>query len=185
MPGMQSSMADGNWRSHRRAAAPGPIRGAAMPSGERIMIPGPIARRTMLEFAGPVNRAGPLARMAGAERPRKMAAHPPRRMQRGIGDADYWTSEGEVPLRLYRKRIGATAPGASAMPIPFFIHGSSNSALSPSTSRYSRRGEYSMMNVFSHSGRLRARAMFRSMFTGDAPPAATVRQSRRRSPAAE
>ena len=68
-----------------------------------------------------------------------------------IWSSEYWTKKGDVPLWMYRKRLGAPKPGEPSRPVIFFVHGSSV------TSRVfdlnvPGRGEYNVMNVFARAG---------------------------------
>jgi pimeloyl-ACP methyl ester carboxylesterase len=68
-----------------------------------------------------------------------------------IWSSEYWTRKGNVPLWLWRKRLGAPKPGEPARPVVFFVHGSSV------TSRVfdldvPGKGEYSAMNAFARFG---------------------------------
>ena len=61
-----------------------------------------------------------------------------------IWSSEYWTKKGDIPLWMYRKRIGAPKAGEPARPVVFFVHGSSV------TSRVfdfnvPGKGEYSVM----------------------------------------
>jgi alpha-beta hydrolase superfamily lysophospholipase len=76
--------------------------------------------------------------------------------QAPAGDA-FWTAEytarkGDVSLAMYRKRVGAPAPGEPAKPVLFLVHGSSNGAQSSYDLHVPGKGEYSMMNVFARLG---------------------------------
>jgi pimeloyl-ACP methyl ester carboxylesterase len=42
-----------------------------------------------------------------------------------IWSGEYWAKKGEVPLWMYRKRLGAPKPGEPARPVLFLVHGSS------------------------------------------------------------
>ena len=42
-----------------------------------------------------------------------------------IWSSEYWTKKGDIPLWMYRKRIGAPKAGEPARPVLFFVHGSS------------------------------------------------------------
>jgi len=57
-----------------------------------------------------------------------------------------------VKLNLWRKRIGAPAPGEQARPVLFLVHGSSNSSRSSYDLSVPGKGEYSLMNVFARYG---------------------------------
>ena len=68
-----------------------------------------------------------------------------------IWSSEYWTKKGEIPLWMFRKRIGAPKAGEPARPVVFFVHGSSV------TSRVfdlnvPGKGEYSVMNEFARYG---------------------------------
>jgi pimeloyl-ACP methyl ester carboxylesterase len=68
-----------------------------------------------------------------------------------IWSSEYWAKKGDVPLWVYRKRLGAPKPGELPRPVVFFVHGSSV------TSRVfdltvPGKGEYSAMNAFARYG---------------------------------
>src|ERR1044072_3005870 len=42
-----------------------------------------------------------------------------------IWSSEYWTKKGDIPLWMFRKRIGAPKAGEAARPAVFFVHGSS------------------------------------------------------------
>ncbi len=42
-----------------------------------------------------------------------------------IWSSEYWAKKGDVPLWMYRKRLGAPKPGEPSRPVIFFVHGSS------------------------------------------------------------
>jgi pimeloyl-ACP methyl ester carboxylesterase len=68
-----------------------------------------------------------------------------------IWSSEYWAKKGEVPLWMFRKRVGAPKPGEPSKPVLFFVHGSSV------TSRVfdlnvPGKGEYSVMNEFARYG---------------------------------
>jgi len=68
-----------------------------------------------------------------------------------IWSNEYWAKKGDVPLWMFRKRIGAPKPAEPARPVVFFVHGSSV------TSRVfdltvPGKGEYSLLNVFARYG---------------------------------
>jgi len=68
-----------------------------------------------------------------------------------IWSAEYWTKKGDVPLYLFRKRLGAPKAGEAARPVIFLVHGSSVTwrIFDLDTPGH---GEYSMMNVFARWG---------------------------------
>jgi pimeloyl-ACP methyl ester carboxylesterase len=70
----------------------------------------------------------------------------------GFWRGEYWASKGSVKLALYRKRLGAPAPGEAPRPVLFLVHGSSNSAQSSFDLSVPGGGEYSLMNTFARAG---------------------------------
>jgi pimeloyl-ACP methyl ester carboxylesterase len=68
-----------------------------------------------------------------------------------IWSGEYWAKKGDVPLWMYRKRVGAPKAGEPSRPVLFFVHGSSL------TSRcfdlnVPGKGEYSALNAFARYG---------------------------------
>ena len=68
-----------------------------------------------------------------------------------IWSHEYWAKKGDIPLWMFRKRVGEPKPGEPARPILFFVHGSSV------TSRgfdldVPGHGPYSIMNEFARYG---------------------------------
>src|ERR1700689_955883 len=68
-----------------------------------------------------------------------------------IWSSEYWAKKGDIPLWMYRKRVGAPKAGEPPRPVIFFVHGSSV------TSRVfdldvPGHGEYSVMNEFARYG---------------------------------
>jgi pimeloyl-ACP methyl ester carboxylesterase len=68
-----------------------------------------------------------------------------------IWSSEYWTKKGDVPLWMFRKRVGAPKAGEPSKPVLFFVHGSSV------TSRcfdiqVKGGGEYSVMDEFARYG---------------------------------
>src|SRR5260221_7961781 len=79
----------------------------------------PLARRTVIKGAGVGLVAGgfaslstPGARGAGSEGDE-------------IWSSEYWAKKGDIPLWMYRKRVGAPKAGEPSRPVLFFVHGSS------------------------------------------------------------
>lgn len=68
-----------------------------------------------------------------------------------IWSAEYWANKGDVPLYIYRKRLGAPKTGEPPRPVLFLVHGSSVTwrIFDLDTPGH---GEYSMMNVFARWG---------------------------------
>jgi pimeloyl-ACP methyl ester carboxylesterase len=68
-----------------------------------------------------------------------------------IWSSEYWAKKGQVPLWMFRKRVGLPKAGESPRPVLFLVHGSSvDSRVFDLTVPGS--GEYSMMNVFARYG---------------------------------
>src|SRR3974377_1299004 len=102
-----------------------------------------LARRTVIKSAGLRLVAGPIA-----------AALPASAMAGDGGEiwsSEYWAKKGDVPLWMFRKRLGAPKQGEPSKPVLFFVHGSSV------TSRcfdlnVPGKGEWSGMNEFARDG---------------------------------
>jgi pimeloyl-ACP methyl ester carboxylesterase len=105
----------------------------------------PLPRRTVIKGAGIGLIAGTLdALPARAETPDVADAG-------SIWSGEYWAKKGDVPLWMFRKRLGPPKAGEPARPVVFFVHGSSV------TSRVfdlhvPGKGEYSVMNEFARYG---------------------------------
>jgi pimeloyl-ACP methyl ester carboxylesterase len=105
----------------------------------------PLARRTIIKGLG----VGVAAGMAGTIPAQAASADATAGGE--IWSSEYWTKKGDIPLWMYRKRLGAPKAGEPARPVVFFVHGSSV------TSRVfdlnvPGRGEYSVMNEFARYG---------------------------------
>jgi pimeloyl-ACP methyl ester carboxylesterase len=68
-----------------------------------------------------------------------------------IWSSEYWAKKGDIPLWMYRKRVGAPKPGEPARPVLFFVHGSSVSSRVFDLN-VPGHGEYSLMNAFARYG---------------------------------
>src|SRR6195952_4557269 len=106
----------------------------------------PLARRPVLGALG----TGGLGAAAAAAMPAQ-AASAVATEGGEIWSSEYWTKKGDIPLWMFRKRIGAPEAGEPARPVVFFVHGSSV------TSRVfdlnvPGKGEYSIMNEFARYG---------------------------------
>ena len=102
-----------------------------------------LARRTVIKGAGLGLVAGSIA----AALPTSAAASDGGEIWR----SEYWARKGDVPLWMYRKRLGAPRAGEAARSVVFFVHGSSL------TSRMfdfkvPGKGEYSAMDEFARYG---------------------------------
>ena len=106
----------------------------------------PLARRAVIKGAGLGLVAGMLA---GALPARSAGAANAEGGE--IWSREYWAKKGDVPLWMFRKRVGAPKKGEAPRPVLFFVHGSSV------TSRVfdlnvPGKGEYSVMNEFARNG---------------------------------
>ena len=106
----------------------------------------PLARRAVIRGAGLGLVAGGLA--DALPTPGAVAA-----TAEGdeIWSSEYWARKGDIPLWMYRKRLGAPKAGEPSRPVLFFVHGSSV----PSRAfdlNVSGHGEYSVMNEFARYG---------------------------------
>ena len=99
----------------------------------------PVGRRTVLKSAG----LGVVASGVAATMPAAAA-------DGEIWSQEYWAKKGDVPLWMYRKRVGAPKPGEPSKPVLFFVHGSS--VTSRSYDITIPGGEYSVMNEFARYG---------------------------------
>src|ERR1700693_5229077 len=80
----------------------------------------PLARRTVIKGAGLGLVAGTLADALPA---RSADTATPEGGE--IWSSEYWTKKGDIPLWMYRKRVGAPKSGEPSRPVLFFVHGSS------------------------------------------------------------
>jgi len=101
-----------------------------------------LPRRTVLKSAGLGVGAGILSSLA---RSAKAAGGP------DIWSQEYWAKKGDVPLFMFRKRLGAPAAGEAPRPVLFLVHGSSVTWRIFDLDTPGR-GDYSMMNVFARWG---------------------------------
>jgi pimeloyl-ACP methyl ester carboxylesterase len=105
----------------------------------------PLARRAVIKGAGLGLVAGTLA---DAMSPQSARAEAP---EGEIWNSEYWTKKGDIPLWMYRKRLGAPKAGEPARPVLFFVHGSSVSSRVFDLN-VPGHGEYSVMNEFARHG---------------------------------
>ncbi len=68
-----------------------------------------------------------------------------------IWSSEYWAKKGDIPLWMYRKRLGAPKAGEPARPVLFFVHGSSVTSRTFDLN-VPGHGEYSVMNEFARYG---------------------------------
>src|SRR3954469_15308364 len=105
-----------------------------------------LARRTLLKATSLGVGAGVVAVLGTGS---GQAAQPSEAGE--IWSSEYWAKKGDVPLWMFRKRLSAPTLGEPALPVLFFVHGSSV------TSRVfdlnvPGHGEYSVMNDFARHG---------------------------------
>ena len=103
------------------------------------------ARRTIIKGIG----AGIAAGMTGAMPALPATANPSEGGE--IWSSEYWARKGDVPLWMYRKRLGAPKADEPARPVVFFVHGSSVTSRVFDLS-VPGKGEYSVMNEFARHG---------------------------------
>jgi pimeloyl-ACP methyl ester carboxylesterase len=102
----------------------------------------PLARRAIIKGAGLGLVAGALADTL----PAKAASEGGE-----IWSSEYWAKKGDIPLWMYRKRVGAPKAGEPSRPVAFFVHGSSVSSRVFDLN-VPGHGEYSVMNEFARYG---------------------------------
>lgn len=107
-----------------------------------------IPRRTVLKGAGVSLGAGLMSNLAGTA---QAQTAPAAAKADDIWSAEYWAKKGDVPLYMFRKRLGAPKTGEPTRPVLFLVHGSSVTwrifdLETPGL------GEYSLMNVFAKWG---------------------------------
>jgi pimeloyl-ACP methyl ester carboxylesterase len=106
----------------------------------------PLPRRAVIKGAGLGLVAGGLA----AALPVRDAAAATEQAGE-IWSSEYWAKKGDIPLWMYRKRLGAPKPGEPSRPVIFFVHGSSISSRVFDLN-VPGHGEYSVMNEFARHG---------------------------------
>ncbi|HET7886033.1 MAG TPA: alpha/beta hydrolase [Bradyrhizobium sp.] len=68
-----------------------------------------------------------------------------------IWSSEYWAKKGDVPLWMFRKRVGAPKAGEPSKPVVFFVHGSSVTSRCYDLN-VPGKGEYSALNTFARYG---------------------------------
>jgi pimeloyl-ACP methyl ester carboxylesterase len=107
-----------------------------------------LARRTVIKGAGLGLGAGVVAGLGGASA-QSPGVRPSESTQ--IWSSEYWAKKGDVPLWMFRKRLGAPKAGEPSRPALFFVHGSSVSSKGFDLN-VPGHGEYSIMNEFARYG---------------------------------
>src|ERR1700694_2193934 len=105
-----------------------------------------LARRTVLKGAGFGLVAGGLADALPAHSADAATAE-----GGDIWNGEYWARKGDIPLWMYRKRLGAPKAGEPSLAGLFFVHGSSISSRVFDLN-VPGHGEYSVMNEFARHG---------------------------------
>jgi pimeloyl-ACP methyl ester carboxylesterase len=106
----------------------------------------PLARRAVIKGAGASLVAGALADALPVQT--AVAATP---NGAEIWSREYWATKGDVPLWMYRKRLGEPKRGEQPRPVVFFVHGSSISSRVFDLN-VPGKGDYSVMNEFARYG---------------------------------
>jgi pimeloyl-ACP methyl ester carboxylesterase len=105
----------------------------------------PLARRTVIKGAGLGIVAGALAEATSAQDAIAATSE-----SGEIWSSEYWAKKGDIPLWMYRKRLGAPKPGEPPRPVLFFVHGSSVSSRVFDLQVPGQ--EYSVMDEFARHG---------------------------------
>jgi pimeloyl-ACP methyl ester carboxylesterase len=105
-----------------------------------------LARRTVIKAAGLGLVAGGFSSALSAPSTAAAASEGGE-----IWSSEYWAKKGDVPLWMYRKRVGAPKAGEPSRPVAFFVHGSSVSSRGFDLN-VPGHGEYSVMNEFARYG---------------------------------
>jgi pimeloyl-ACP methyl ester carboxylesterase len=121
------------------------LEGIVTQSNEHL-INQPLERRTLIKSAGLGLVAGGLA----AALPAQNASAATEGGE--IWSSEYWTKKGDVPLWMFRKRVGAPKAGEPPKPVLFFVHGSSVTSRCFDINVAPGHGEYSVMNEFARYG---------------------------------
>jgi alpha-beta hydrolase superfamily lysophospholipase len=113
----------------------------------------PLGRRTFIQGAGLGLGAGLVSSLAVADatvNPAYAAAET-ETPKADVWSGEYWAKKGDVPLYMFRKRVGAPKPGETPLPVLFLVHGSSVS-YRVFDLKVPAKGEYSLMDVFARYG---------------------------------
>ena len=120
------------------------------------MPPSPLpssSRRTLLAGAVLAGAAVVTGAAAGTEAAADLPAPP---APPGLWSGSAWATKRRgtetIRLAMYRRRMGAPAPGEAAKPVLLFVHGSSPAALASFDLRVPGPDDYSLMNVFARLG---------------------------------
>src|ERR1700738_4544246 len=109
----------------------------------------PLARRAVVKGVGLGLGAGVVAGLAGGASAQSPNVAPSQGDE--IWSSEYWAKKGDIPLWMFRKRLGAPKAGEPSRPVLFFVHGSSVSSRGFDLN-VPGHGEYSIMNEFARHG---------------------------------
>jgi pimeloyl-ACP methyl ester carboxylesterase len=112
-----------------------------------------VARRDVVKAAGLTLGAGLVSELLPADAAQAQTAVPPKASAANgeIWSSEYWAKKNDVPLWMFRKRVGAPKAGEPPRPVLFLVHGSSlDSRCFDLTAP--GHGEYSMMDAFARHG---------------------------------
>src|SRR3569832_1033633 len=119
-------------------------RGIVTQSNDQPIIQ-PLGRRTLMKGAGLGLVAGGLS----STLPAQTASAATEGGE--IWSNEYWAKKGDVPLWMFRKRVGAPKAGEPPKPVVFFVHGSSVTSRCYDLN-VPGKGEYSALNTFARYG---------------------------------
>src|SRR3569832_65639 len=119
-------------------------RGIVTQSNDQPIIQ-PLGRRTLMKGAGLGLVAGGLS----STLPAQTASAATEGGE--IWSNEYWAKKGDVPLWMFRKRVGAPQAGEPPKPVVFFVQGSSVTSRCYDLN-VPGKGEYSALNTFARYG---------------------------------
>ena len=117
-----------------------------MTQSNEHLINQPLERRTLIKSAGLGLVASGLAAAISAQNASAAAEGGE------IWSSESWTKKGDVPLGMFRQRVGAPKAGEPSKPVLFFVHGSSVTSRCFDINVAPGHGEYSVMNEFARYG---------------------------------
>jgi alpha-beta hydrolase superfamily lysophospholipase len=114
-----------------------------------------LSRRALLMQGVPV-LAGSLAAVSSAPialaQEKSSPGVPGASSSEKVWSGEYWAKKGDLPLYIFRKRMGSPRPGETARPILFLAHGSSVSSRPSFDLTVPGHGDYSLMDKFAEYG---------------------------------
>jgi pimeloyl-ACP methyl ester carboxylesterase len=106
----------------------------------------PLPRRAVIQGAGLALAAGSLTSALPGQYASAQSSQ-----ANEIWSSEYWAKKGDIPLWMFRKRLGAPKPGEPSRPVLFFVHGSSVSSRVFDLN-VPGHGDYSVMDAFANFG---------------------------------